>query len=69
MKDRLDAPAVAYQIPMGAEDNFWGVIDLVTKTAWDFKADEKGMTYPEQLDAIPEEFVEDAELYRQEQGE
>ena len=31
---------------MGAEDNFWGVIDLVTMTAWDFKADEKGMTYP-----------------------
>ncbi|WP_305118186.1 elongation factor G, partial [uncultured Adlercreutzia sp.] len=66
MRDRLDAPAVAAQLPMGAEDNFWGIIDLVTMTAWDFKADDKGMTYPEPMDAIPAEFLEDAELYRQE---
>ena len=66
MRDRLDAPAVAAQMPMGAEDNFWGVIDLVTMTAWDFKADDKGMTYPEPMDEIPAEFKEDAELYHQE---
>ena len=66
MRDRLDANAVAAQVPMGAEDNFWGVIDLVTMTAWDFKADDKGMTYPEPMDAIPAEFAEDAALYRQE---
>ena len=66
MRDRLDAKAVAAQIPMGAEDNFWGIVDLVTMTAWDFKADDKGMTYPEPMDAIPAEFVEDAELYHQE---
>ncbi len=66
MKDRLNAPAVAAQLPMGAEDGFWGVIDLVTMTAWDFKADEKGMTYPEPLDAIPDEFKEEAEIRHQE---
>ena len=66
MKERLSAPAVAAQVPMGAEDGFWGVIDLVTMTAWDFKADDKGMTYPEPMDAIPDEFKADAELYRQE---
>ena len=66
MKDRLDANAVAAQVPMGAEDNFWGVIDLVTMTAWDFKADEKGMTYPEPMDAIPAEFADEAELAHQE---
>ena len=66
MKDRLGAPAVAAQVPMGAEDNFWGVIDRVTMTAWDFKADDKGMTYPEPMDAIPAEFAEEAELRRQE---
>ena len=66
MRDRLGAPAVAAQLPMGAEDNFWGVIDLVTMTAWDFKADEKGMTYPEAMDAIPAEFADEAELHRQE---
>ncbi|MEG1826909.1 MAG: elongation factor G, partial [Gordonibacter sp.] len=64
MKDRLGAPAVAAQMPMGAEDAFWGIVDLVTMTAWDFKADEKGMTYPEPLDAIPAEFAEEAELRR-----
>ena len=63
MRDRLDAKAVAAQLPMGAEDNFWGVIDLVTMTAWDFKADDKGMTYPEPMDEIPAEFKEDAEIY------
>ena len=35
-------------------------------TAWDFKADEKGMTYPEAMDAIPAEFADEAELHRQE---
>ncbi len=66
MRDRLGANAVAAQLPMGAEDNFWGVIDLVTMTAWDFKADDKGMTYPEPMDAIPDEFKDDAEMYREE---
>ena len=66
MKDRLDAPAVAAQIPMGSEDNFWGVIDLVTKTAWDFKADDKGMTYPEKMDEIPAEYVDEVETRYQE---
>ena len=58
MKDRLHANAVAIQVPMGAEDNFWGVIDLVTMTAWDFKPDDKGMTYPEPMDEIPAEFAD-----------
>ncbi len=57
MKDRLGANAIAAQVPMGEEDHFWGIIDLVTMTAWDFKADDKGMTYPEPMDTIPEEFA------------
>ena len=64
MQDRLGANAVAAQVPMGEEDHFWGVIDLVTMTAWDFKADEKGMTYPEPMDAIPEDFMAKAEECR-----
>ena len=66
MKDRLDANAVAAQVPMGAEDNFWGVIDLVTMTAWDFKADDKGMTYPEPMDEIPAEFADIVATKREE---
>ena len=66
MRDRLGAHAVAAQVPMGEEDHFWGVIDLVTMTAWDFKADDKGMTYPEPMDAIPDEFVDIVEERRAE---
>ncbi len=66
MKDRLGANAVAAQLPMGAEDQFWGVIDLVTMEAWDFKADDKGMTYPERMDAIPDDFKAEAEAMHQE---
>ena len=66
MHDRLDAPAVAIQVPMGEEDHFWGLIDLVTMTAWDFKADDKGMTYPEPLAEIPAEFVDIATAKREE---
>ena len=66
MKDRLDANAVAAQVPMGAEDQFWGLIDLVTMEAWDFKADDKGMTYPEKMDEIPAEFADIAATKREE---
>ena len=66
MKERLHANAVAAQIPMGAEDQFWGLIDLVTMTAWDFKEDDKGMIYPQPMDAIPEEFQDEAETRREE---
>ena len=66
MKERLSAPAVAAQVPMGAESNFWGLVDLVTNTAWDFKEDAKGMIYPEPLDEIPAEFAEIAAEKREE---
>ena len=66
MHDRLDAPAVAIQVPMGEEDHFWGLIDLVTMTAWDFKADDKGMTYPEPMAEIPAEFADIAAEKREE---
>ena len=66
MTERLHANAVAAQIPMGAEDQFWGLVDLVTMTAWDFKEDDKGMIYPEAMDAIPEEFAELAAEKREE---
>ena len=66
MKERLHANAVAAQVPMGAEDQFWGLIDLVTMTAWDFKEDDKGMIYPEAMDAIPAEYAEVAQAKRDE---
>ena len=66
MKERLHANAVAAQIPMGAEDQFWGLVDLVTMTAWDFQEDDKGMIYPQPMDAIPDEFIDLANEKREE---
>ena len=66
MKERLGSNAVAAQIPMGSESNFWGLIDLVTNTAWDFKEDAKGMIYPEPMDEIPDEFKDIAAEKREE---
>ncbi len=66
MKDRLHAPAVPAQMPMGSEATFWGIIDLVTMTAWDFKEDAKGMIYPEPMDEIPAEFADEAQAKRDE---
>ena len=58
MEERLDANAVAVQVPMGEEDHFWGIVDLVTMEAWDFKEDAKGMIYPEKLDEVPADFAD-----------
>ena len=66
MKERLGSNAVAAQVPMGSEAYFWGLIDLVTMEAWDFKEDAKGMIYPEKLDSIPEEYADIAAEKREE---
>ncbi|WP_337617625.1 elongation factor G [Acidaminococcus timonensis] len=62
MKDRLGANAVAIQIPMGAEDNFVGLVDLVEMQAIIY-GDKLGKD--EEFEPIPEEYVEQAQKYRQ----
>ncbi|RRJ62149.1 elongation factor G [Paenibacillus oralis] len=39
MRDRLQANAVAIQLPIGAENDFVGIIDIVTKKAFIYKDD------------------------------
>ena len=62
VKDRLKANPVPIQIPIGAEDDFKGIIDLVTMKAlvWD---DSKGPSAPE-TGEIPAELREKAQEYR-----
>ena len=62
VKDRLKAHPVPIQIPIGAEDDFKGIIDLVTMKAlvWD---DSKGPSAPEIVE-IPAELREKAQEYR-----
>lgn len=62
MKDRLKANAVPMQLPIGAEDTFVGIIDLLTMKA-DIYKNEDG-TEVEETD-IPEDMVAKAEEYRE----
>ncbi len=45
--DRLGANPVAIQIPIGAEDKFTGMVDLVRMMAINFDVDERGMSWTE----------------------
>ncbi|MHC5225684.1 elongation factor G [Ignatzschineria sp. LJL83] len=62
MKERLRANAVPIQIPIGAEDKFEGVIDLVTMKAIYWNEEDMGMTFEER--EIPADLLDDAENYR-----
>jgi elongation factor G len=62
--ERLGAPAVPYNLPIGAENSFKGVIDLLTRTAWIWQGDETGAKFveaPEEYEAMKDE----VEKYRQ----
>ena len=61
VKDRLRAKAVAIQIPIGAEDHFEGVIDLVEMKAHIYTND---LGTDIKVTAIPEEMKEKAQEYR-----
>ncbi len=59
--DRLTKNAVRVQIPMGLEENFQGVVDLLKMKAFYFEGN-MGMTIREE--EIPAEFLEEAKKYR-----
>ena len=61
MKDRLNANAVPVQLPIGAEDNFKGIVDLIKMKAFIHK-DDLGKEI--EIAEIPEELVAMAEEYR-----
>lgn len=63
MKSRLGANAVPIQIPIGFEDTFAGMIDLVEMKAIIY-TDDLGKT--SEATEIPEDMKDQAELYRQE---
>ena len=63
LRNRLKANAVPIQLPIGAEDNFKGIVDLIKMKAFIHK-DDLGKEI-EETD-IPEEMKADAEKYRNE---
>jgi elongation factor G len=62
MRDRLNANPVAVEIPIGAEDEFAGIIDLIKMKAVYFDEDSHGMNFEE--GEIPDDYQEKAEQYR-----
>ena len=64
IKNRLGASAVPIQLPIGAEDDFSGIIDLIKMKALYWDGDDKGLSYEEK--DIPENLLQKAEKYREE---
>ena len=62
IRERLKANPVPIQIPIGAEDNFKGVIDLVRMKAYVWNDEKKPTDYVEE--EIPAELKDKAEEYR-----
>ena len=62
IRERLKANPVPLQIPIGAEDDFKGVVDLITNKAYIWDEDDNGVNINEV--PIPEDLLETVEEYR-----
>ena len=62
IREKLGANPVPVQIPIGAENDFIGVVDLVRMKALIWDTDEKGKNY--RIDEIPEDLKDSAEEWR-----
>ncbi|MFM7329479.1 MAG: elongation factor G [Bacteroidota bacterium] len=62
VKEKLGSKAVPLQLPIGAEENFRGVVDLVNFRGVIWNEEDKGMTYS--VVPIPDEMMEEAKEYR-----
>ncbi|RDC64766.1 elongation factor G [Adhaeribacter pallidiroseus] len=63
VREMLGSNAVALQLPIGAEDNFRGVVDLVNFRGIEWNEHDKGMTFKEV--PIPEDMLDEATEYRE----
>ncbi|MBZ9613873.1 elongation factor G [Rheinheimera maricola] len=60
---RLNSTIVPIQLPIGAEDDFAGVVDLIKMKAINWNMEDQGMTFT--YEEIPADMVEDCQLWRQ----
>jgi|TARA_B110000503_G_scaffold57355_1_gene91892 elongation factor G len=63
VKEMLGSKAVALQLPIGSEENFRGVVDLVENRAMVWNEEDLGMTFEEI--PIPEDMLEEVAEYRE----
>jgi elongation factor G len=62
VKEMLGAKSVPLQLPIGAEDNFKGIVDLIQMKGIIWDDTTQGMTYSET--PIPDDLLEEAEYWR-----
>jgi len=62
-RDRLGANTIAYNLPIGRENDFKGVVDLLTKKAFIWEGDETGAKF--HATEIPADMVSDVETHRE----
>ena len=60
---RLNSTIVPIQLPIGAEDDFAGVVDLIKMKAINWNMEDQGMTFT--YEAIPADMLEECQLWRQ----
>ena len=63
-RERLGANVVPVQLPIGAEEDFAGIVDLIRMKAIYWDESSMGMTY--EARDIPDDLLADAEKYREE---
>ena len=63
VRSMLGSNAVPLQLPIGAEDNFTGVVDLINFRGMVWNEADKGMTY--EVIPIPEDMIEEATEWRE----
>ena len=64
IKDVLGAKPLVMTLPIGREDDFTGVVDLLTRKAWIW--DDSGDPTKYEVTDVPEELKDDVETYREE---
>ena len=62
IKDKLGANPIPLQLPIGAEDSFQGVVDLISNKAIVWDDESKGMHYYE--GPVPADMIEEVDKYR-----
>jgi elongation factor G len=63
VKEKLGSKAVALQLPIGSEENFRGVVDLINNRGIIWNENDKGMTY--EVIPVPEDMLEETKEYRE----
>ncbi len=61
IEEELGANVIPLQIPIGAEENFRGIIDLMEMKAYVYDSDSLGKNF--HIEDIPSEFIEQAKKY------